>query len=79
MLTSFFGQVNALIAPYIAAEAHLSTDDVGVMTAAFLLGFAVFQVPLGMLLDRFGARKVQPACLLLQLLACLFLPMLQIL
>ena len=34
------------------------------LTAAYLIAFALFQLPLGVLLDRFGPRRVQTALLL---------------
>ncbi len=56
-----FRAVNAVVAPDLVAEMHLSASALGLMTAAYLIGFAGFQIPLGMLLDRFGPRPVQAA------------------
>ena len=63
-LSYLFRSLNAVIAPQLIAEVGLSAGDLGLLTAAYFLAFAAFQVPLGMLLDRFGPRRVQ-ACLLL--------------
>lgn len=51
--------VNAVVAPNLASDIGLSASELGLLTAAYLLGFAGFQLPLGVLLDRFGPRKVQ--------------------
>jgi predicted MFS family arabinose efflux permease len=59
-----FRVVNAAISDDLIAELGLSNTDLGFMTAMYLYGFVLFQLPLGLLLDRFGPRLVQ-ACLLL--------------
>jgi MFS family permease len=63
-LSYFFRNVNALIAPQLVSELNLSAADLGLLTAAYFLTFGAFQIPLGLLLDRFGPRRVQ-SCLLL--------------
>ena len=44
--------------PYIADEFNLSAGEMGVVMSAFFAGYALFQIPGGILSDRFGARKV---------------------
>lgn len=56
--------VNAVIAPELARELALSAADLGLLTSAYLLTFAAFQIPLGLLLDRHGPRKVEAGLLL---------------
>jgi len=60
-LSYFFRSVNAVIAPDLIEDMSLSASDLGLMTAAYFLTFAAFQIPLGILLDRFGPVKVQAA------------------
>jgi sugar phosphate permease len=55
--------VNAVIAPDLVAELGLGPADLGLLTSVYFLTFAAFQLPLGVLLDRFGPRKTE-ACLL---------------
>jgi len=50
--------VNAVIARDLAADFALSPSDLGLLTGAYFLVFAAFQIPLGVLLDRFGPRRV---------------------
>ena len=57
--------VNAVIAPGLSRELSLSAADLGLLTSAYLLAFAAFQIPLGLLLDRYGPRKVESGLLLL--------------
>ncbi len=58
-----FRTVNAVIAPDLVADLSLSPADLGLLTSAYFLTFAAFQLPLGMLLDRFGSRRVESALL----------------
>jgi len=53
--------VNAVVAPDLVQDFGLSASELGLLTAAYLFAFAGFQLPLGVLLDRFGPRKVQAA------------------
>jgi MFS family permease len=51
--------INALIADRLARELTLSPSELGIVTASYLLGMAVVQIPLGGLTDRRGPRWVQ--------------------
>lgn len=63
-LSYLFRAVNAVVAPDLAKEIELSASALGLLTAAYLFAFAAFQLPLGILLDRFGPRRVQTFLLL---------------
>ena len=56
--------VNAVIAPELARELSLGAAELGLLTSAYLLTFAAFQIPLGLLLDRHGPRRVEAGLLL---------------
>jgi MFS family permease len=64
LLSYLFRAVNAVVAPNLVTEIGLSAAELGLLTAAYLLAFAIFQLPLGVLLDRYGPRRVQAALLL---------------
>jgi predicted MFS family arabinose efflux permease len=59
-----YRSVNAIIGPEIARELGLSAAGLGLLTAIFFFAFAVFQLPLGVLLDRYGPRRVNATMLL---------------
>lgn len=59
-----FRTVNAVIAPDLVGELQLGAADLGLLTSAYFLTFAAFQLPLGVLLDRFGSRRVESALLI---------------
>lgn len=63
-LSYVFRTVNAVISPDLVAELSLSANTLGLLTSAYFLSFAAFQLPLGILLDRFGPRRVEAALLL---------------
>lgn len=63
LLSYLFRAVNAVVAPDLVAELGLSASELGLLTAAYLAAFACFQLPLGVLLDRYGPRRVQAALL----------------
>ena len=62
-LSYLYRSITAIIAGELTRDLGLSAADLGLLTSAYLLAFAAFQIPLGLLLDRFGPRRVQ-ACLL---------------
>lgn len=62
--------VNAVVAPDLVGDFGLSPGQLGLLTAAYLGAFALFQLPLGVLLDRYGPRKVQAGLLSLAAAGC---------
>ena len=62
--------VNAVIAPELTRELGLAAADLGLLTSAYFLAFGAFQLPLGILLDRFGPRRVEAALLLVAAAGC---------
>lgn len=57
--------MNAVLGPTLSAEFALTAADLGFLTGAYFLSFGLFQIPLGVLLDRFGPRRMNAALLLL--------------
>lgn len=51
--------VNAVIAPDLIADIGVGPSALGLLTATYFISFASFQLPLGVLLDRYGPRKVE--------------------
>jgi MFS family permease len=64
-LSYLLRNVNAVIAPELTRELGVSAADLGLLTSAYLLAFGAFQLPLGILLDRYGPRRVESALLLI--------------
>lgn len=62
--------VNAVIAPEIMSELQLTASDLGLLTSVYFLSFGLFQIPLGLLLDSYGPRKVEAVLLLVAAMGC---------
>ncbi len=63
-LSYLYRTVNGVLAPRLAADLALSAADLGFLTSLYFIMFAAFQTPLGVLLDRYGPRRVQGGLLL---------------
>lgn len=57
MISQFYRTSNAVIAPELVHDLGLSVEALGMLTGAFFLVFAMAQIPIGVLLDRFGPRR----------------------
>jgi predicted MFS family arabinose efflux permease len=66
----FLRNVNAVIAPELTRELGVSAADLGLLTSAYLLAFGAVQLPLGLALDRYGARRVEAFLLLIAAAGC---------
>jgi predicted MFS family arabinose efflux permease len=57
--------VNAVLGPTLAHEFGLNATELGFLTGVYFFSFGLFQIPLGLLLDRFGPRRVNGLLLVL--------------
>ena len=58
IVSFLFRMVNATIAPELIAEFNLGPAELGLITSAYFIGFGLTQLPMGVLLDRYGPRVV---------------------
>ncbi|MGD9111334.1 MAG: MFS transporter, partial [Desulfobacterales bacterium] len=58
-LSYLYRVVNAVLAPDLASDLGVGPAELGLLTAAYFIAFASFQLPLGVLLDRIGPRKIE--------------------
>ena len=65
LLSYLFRSINAVISPELTRELALDAGALGFLTSAYFLAFGLMQIPVGMLLDRFGPRRVEPVLLAL--------------
>lgn len=66
----FVRNVNAVIVPELSHDLGIPATGLGLLTSVYLLVFGVVQLPLGLLLDRFGARRVEAGLLLIAAIGC---------
>ena len=64
-LSYLYRTANAVIGPVLAQELALGDNALGLLTSTYFLAFGAAQLPLGMLLDRFGPRRVEAGLLLI--------------
>lgn len=64
-LSYFFRSANAVISNDLMRDLSLTSAQLGLMTSLFYLAFALANLPLGSLLDRYGPRFVHPALMLM--------------
>lgn len=63
-LSYLYRVVNAVIAPDLVEDLGIGPSALGLLTATYFIAFASAQLPLGVLLDRFGPRRVEALLLL---------------
>lgn len=63
-LSYLYRVVNAVIAPDLVTDIGLDAATLGLLTSVYFLTFGLFQLPLGILLDRFGPRRTEAVLLL---------------
>jgi predicted MFS family arabinose efflux permease len=64
LLSYLFRTSNAVIGPVLAQDMALPDHALGLLTSTYFITFAAAQIPLGILLDRFGPRRVESILLL---------------
>lgn len=67
-LSVLLGSANAIMSPVLVETFTLSPADLGLMTSIYLISFGIAQFPLGVLLDRYGARRTLAFSLLFAVL-----------
>ena len=56
LISLFYRVSSAIIAVDLSRDLNLKAQDLGLLGAAFFYSFALIQIPLGLILDRIGAR-----------------------
>jgi len=60
-LSFLFRTINATVAGALTSEFGLGAGDLGLLTSVYYLTFAAAQIPIGILLDRYGPGPIQSA------------------
>ena len=63
-LSFLYRSVNAIIAPGLIHDIGVNAASLGLLSSAYFIAFASSQIPLGIILDRMGSRKVGAGLLL---------------
>ncbi|MDA0703212.1 MAG: MFS transporter [Proteobacteria bacterium] len=57
-MSTFFRSTNAVIAESLRSDFGASSEQLSLVTSAYFFAFALMQIPVGGLLDRFGPRRM---------------------
>ncbi|MEZ5535306.1 MAG: MFS transporter [Thiolinea sp.] len=63
-LSYLFRSINAIIAGDLSRDMGLDAGQLGFLTSVYLIAFAAAQLPLGIVLDRYGPRRTEAVLLL---------------
>jgi len=63
-ISYFYRNANAIIEGDLVRDLGLGPADLGLLTSVYFISFAAFQLPLGVLLDRYGPRRTESILLL---------------
>jgi sugar phosphate permease len=64
-LAYLFRTINAAISPALASDFGLDAAETGLLASVYFLVFGLSQIPIGVLLDRLGPRRVQGVLLVI--------------
>ena len=62
LVSQFLRNSVGVIAPDLAREIGLSAGEIGLLSSAFFFSFAAAQLPLGIAIDRYGAKRCMLVC-----------------
>ncbi|NRB56308.1 MAG: MFS transporter [Salinicola sp.] len=57
LISELYRNVNGVIAPALRQNLNIGPEQLGLLSSVFLLALALVQIPVGLLLDRFGSRR----------------------
>jgi predicted MFS family arabinose efflux permease len=63
LMSYLYRTINAVVSPELTRDLGLAPGTLGLLTSAYFVAFAAVQLPAGVLLDRFGPRRVEPVLL----------------
>lgn len=59
-LSIFLQVVPMSMYPHIKSVFHISSSDFADLTALYFISYALLQIPIGILLDKYGVQKLLP-------------------
>ena len=68
-ISNLLRSITATLTPVLTNEFNLTAGNLGLLAGGYFLGFSLMQIPAGLLLDRYGPKKVVAYFLLIALVA----------
>ena len=66
-ISTLLRAITATLTPVLTNEFDLSAGNLGLVAGGYFIGFSLMQIPAGLLLDKYGPKKVIPYLLLIAL------------
>jgi MFS family permease len=66
-----FRSINAVISPELIDDLGINNTQLGLLSAAYLIGFGLAQIPAGVCLDRFGPRSTEISLMIFSVIGAL--------
>ena len=57
-ISNLLRSITATLTPVLTSEFDLSAGNLGLLAGGYFLGFSLMQIPAGLLLDKYGPKKV---------------------
>ncbi|HCO89365.1 MAG TPA: MFS transporter [Alphaproteobacteria bacterium] len=70
MISQFLRSSTGVIAPELSRDLQLAPGGLGVLSGAFFFSFALAQIPVGLMLDRYGARNSMVVLMIFAIVGC---------
>ena len=68
-ISNLLRSITATLTPVLSTEFNLSAGNLGLLAGGYFLGFSLMQIPAGLLLDKYGPKKVVAYLLLIALIS----------
>ena len=68
-ISNLLRSITATLTPVLTNEFNLTAGNLGLLAGGYFLGFSLMQIPAGLLLDKYGPKKVVAYLLLIALVA----------
>ena len=68
-ISNLLRSITATLTPVLTSEFDLSAGNLGLLAGGYFLGFSLMQIPAGLLLDKYGPKKVVAYLLLIALVS----------
>ena len=70
-ISNLLRSITATLTPVLTSEFDLSAGNLGLLAGGYFLGFSLMQIPAGLLLDKYGPKKVVAYLLLIALVSAI--------
>ena len=67
-ISTLLRSITATLTPVFTAEFNLSAGNLGLLAGGYFIGFSIMQIPAGLLLDKYGPKKIISYLLIIALI-----------